>query len=93
MNAEPSFTDHEYFVKTLSLGNGKRATICLQQNDGPCPLLAVANVLLLKNRLRIKDGVDRLKTSHLLTLIGEHVTSHLEGKGEGNFHYTRARFC
>ena len=33
-----------------------------------------------KDRLRIKDGVDRLKTSHLLTLIGDHCTEKLGGR-------------
>lgn len=48
-----------YFVKTINISalGGNRATICLQQYDGPCPLLAIANVLLLRNHLRIKGCV------------------------------------
>ena len=54
-----------------------RTSFCLQAFDGPCPLLAIANVLLLRARLRIRDGEDRLKTSHVLSLIGDSLTENL----------------
>lgn len=78
---EASFVDNEFLVKNMSY-EGKTVTFCLQSFDGPCPLLAVANVLLLRAKLRIKPGVDRLKTSHLLALMGDSIANHLESKND-----------
>ena len=67
---EETASDISFFVRTIHF-QGKRASYCLQNFNGPCPLLALANVLLLRAKLYIKPGVDRLKTSHLLTVIGD----------------------
>jgi hypothetical protein len=61
--------------------NPQRVSFCVQSFDGPCPLLAMANVLLLRNKLRIKPGADRLTTQHVLTLVGDEIVSRLEKHG------------
>eukprot|EP00882_Tetradesmus_deserticola_P028215 GHRQ01031421.1.p1 GENE.GHRQ01031421.1~~GHRQ01031421.1.p1 ORF type:complete len:100 (-),score=25.51 GHRQ01031421.1:709-1008(-) len=35
----------------------RQVKICLQNNNGPCPLLAIANVLSLRNELKLPAGV------------------------------------
>jgi hypothetical protein len=44
-----------FFVSVVRF-EGKTVSFCVQSFDGPCPLLAMANVLLLRNKLRIKTG-------------------------------------
>ena len=73
---EGSFVNQDFLTKNTTFG-GKPVSFCLQSFDGPCPLLAVANVLLLRNKLRIKPGADRLNTRHILTVVGDAITSHL----------------
>ena len=50
-----SFVDNDFLVKNTRF-EGKQVSFCVQSFDGPCPLLAMANVLLLRNKLRIKQG-------------------------------------
>lgn len=45
-----------YKVKTVSF-LGRRVPVMLQDVNGPCPLLAIANVLLLRNQLQLPAGV------------------------------------
>jgi hypothetical protein len=73
---EDSFLNQDFLTKNTTF-DGKPVSFCLQSHDGPCPLLAMANVLLLRQKLRIKPGSDRLTTKHVLTVIGDAITSHL----------------
>ena len=79
LGREPSREEFEnvaYFVRTTTFEN-KKVSFCLQAFNGPCPFLAMANVLLLRAKLHIKPGVDRLKSSHILTLIGDSMLNNL----------------
>ena len=40
-----------------------------QSENGPCPLLAICNVLLLRNQIRIHADVGRVSFSSLVTLL------------------------
>ncbi len=73
---EESFVNQDFLTKNTTFG-GKLVSFCLQSHDGPCPLLAMANVLLLRQKLRIKPGADRLTTKHILTVVGDAITSQL----------------
>lgn len=42
-----------YKLKPLSLPDGRRLPIVLQAENGPCPLLAIANVLLLRGAITL----------------------------------------
>lgn len=45
--------------------------ILLTQNEnGPCPLIALANVLLLSHRIKIEAGDTIVGSSHLMDLLG-----------------------
>jgi hypothetical protein len=58
VQSEDVFVNHQFLVKNTMFEN-KRVSFCVQSFDGPCPLLAMANVLLLRNKLRIKPGWKR----------------------------------
>ena len=42
----------------------------IQNENGPCPLIALANVLLLSNRITIESGETIVTTSYLMDLLG-----------------------
>lgn len=48
-----------YKTKYISY-KGKESVILLQDVNGPCPILAIANVLLLNDRLKLPPGVDEV---------------------------------
>jgi ubiquitin carboxyl-terminal hydrolase MINDY-1/2 len=47
---------------------GRTAKICLQNRNGPCPLLALANVLSLRNELKLPAGSRSVSQGDLITV-------------------------
>lgn len=45
-----------YKLKPLILADGRRIPIVLQAANGPCPLLAIANVLLLRGAISLSTN-------------------------------------
>ncbi len=43
--------------------------------NGPCPLLAIANVLLLRNCIHISESAARIATQDLLSLVAEYIVA------------------
>mmetsp|Transcript_22105 Transcript_22105/g.21813 ORF Transcript_22105/g.21813 Transcript_22105/m.21813 type:complete len:225 (+) Transcript_22105:72-746(+) len=43
----------------------------MQSNNGPCPLLAIANVLILRGQLKIHQDFSNLSHEHLVTLVAD----------------------
>jgi len=52
---------------------GKQVPICLQNENGPCPLLAIGNILLLKGCISIHTDYAHISTEQLMTLIGDYL--------------------
>ncbi|KAH8957060.1 hypothetical protein BDL97_07G072900 [Sphagnum fallax] len=50
---------------------GRQVPIILQNDNGPCPLLAICNVLLLRNNLNVSTDLAEISLSELLSLIAE----------------------
>ncbi|CAI9775750.1 unnamed protein product [Fraxinus pennsylvanica] len=50
---------------------GRTTPIVLQNDNGPCPLLAICNILLLKNSLNLSPDVAEVSQEKLLSLIAE----------------------
>ncbi|XP_076920763.1 uncharacterized protein LOC143581980 [Bidens hawaiensis] len=50
---------------------GRNTPIVLQNDNGPCPLLAICNVLLLRNNLNLSSDVAELSQEKLLSLVAE----------------------
>ena len=49
---------------------GKEAPIITQNNNGPCPLLAVVNALLLKGDVELGVSGDEVTGGHLVGVVG-----------------------
>uniref|UniRef100_A0A061R138 Protein fam63b-like n=1 Tax=Tetraselmis sp. GSL018 TaxID=582737 RepID=A0A061R138_9CHLO len=52
---------------------GRQVPIILQNENGPCPLLAIANVLLLRNTIQLPEAASDISQDRLLGIIGEHL--------------------
>lgn len=61
--------DNIYHVKWISW-NGKKVPIVTQNSNGPCPMLAIANVLLLRGKMALQDGCEVVSSEQLLENLG-----------------------
>ncbi|KAK4435242.1 Ubiquitin carboxyl-terminal hydrolase MINDY-1 [Sesamum alatum] len=50
---------------------GRTTPIILQNDNGPCPLLAICNVLSLKNSLNLSPDISEVSQEKLLSLVAE----------------------
>ncbi|KAK2664695.1 hypothetical protein Ddye_003269 [Dipteronia dyeriana] len=50
---------------------GRTTPIILQNDNGPCPLLAICNVLLLRNNLNLSPDIGEVSQEKLLSLVAE----------------------
>ena len=63
-----------YKLKTISFGPSRRAVrIVIQNENGPCPLLAIANVLLLRNAVQLPAGAPDVTQERLVSLMAGHL--------------------
>ena len=68
--APPDDAKEFHKVKRVSFF-GRKVPIVMQNENGPCPLLGIANALLLRNALALGGAADRpeVSTSELMSLI------------------------
>ncbi|KAK1374438.1 ubiquitin carboxyl-terminal hydrolase MINDY-1-like [Heracleum sosnowskyi] len=65
---------------------GRSTPIILQNDNGPCPLLAICNVLLLKNNLNLSPDIPEISQERLLSLVAERLidsNSNVDNKDVG----------
>lgn len=51
----------------------REVPIALQNENGPCPLLAIANVLLLRNQITLPANAPDVSQDRLVSLVAEHL--------------------
>ncbi|XP_031477739.1 uncharacterized protein LOC116248869 isoform X1 [Nymphaea colorata] len=73
-----------YKIKTVSFFD-REVPIILQNDNGPCPLLAICNVLSLRNSLNANWDASEIPQQRLLHLVGERLldTNNAENKDAG----------
>ncbi|KAK1430707.1 hypothetical protein QVD17_13647 [Tagetes erecta] len=65
---------------------GRTTPIVLQNGNGPCPLLAICNVLLLRNHMSLSSDVGEVSQEKLLSLVAERLidsNSNVDNKDAG----------
>ncbi|CAH9105145.1 unnamed protein product [Cuscuta europaea] len=65
---------------------GRTTPIILQNDNGPCPLLSICNVLLLKNNISLGPDVAKVSQEKLLSLVAERLidsNSNINNKDAG----------
>jgi len=60
----------KYDVKWIDWNNQKTAII-MQNQNGPCPLISLMNVLLLSNRVEIPSGKNNVTSEFVLAKLGD----------------------
>ncbi|KAI3687500.1 hypothetical protein L1987_81197 [Smallanthus sonchifolius] len=68
---DPSATKELLHKTKLIQFLGRNTPIVLQNDNGPCPLLAICNVLLLRNNLNLSSDVAEVSQEKLLSLVAE----------------------
>ncbi|XP_056335963.1 ubiquitin carboxyl-terminal hydrolase MINDY-1 [Danio aesculapii] len=71
--AEPSMPAY-YFVKWITWKEKKTAVIT-QSENGPCPLIAIMNILLLRWKVKLPAQTEVVTTEELMAHLGECVLS------------------
>ena len=62
--------DNVYHVKWIGW-NSNKTPIVTQNSNGPCPMLAIANILLLRGKMSLPDGCEIVSSEQLLETLGE----------------------
>ena len=57
---------------------GREVPVVMQNDNGPCPMLAIANVLLLRNLVQLPSGAPDISQTRLLALITDHLLDSTE---------------
>ncbi|KAL4629513.1 protein FAM63A [Arapaima gigas] len=63
-----------YFVKWINW-KGKKTPIITQSENGPCPLLAIMNILFLRWKAKLSPQTEMVSTEDLMAHLGECVLS------------------
>ena len=63
-----------YYLKRFKW-KGEPVQIVTQNENGPCPLLAIANVLILSNRISIPHMQEYITAHQLMEYIGDYILS------------------
>ena len=59
-----------YHVKWIKF-RGSQTPIVMQNQNGPCPLLAIVNVLLLQGKIKLSSGADLVASDQLMAYIAD----------------------
>ncbi|CAL1299557.1 unnamed protein product [Larinioides sclopetarius] len=63
-------SDSIYQIKWISR-EGCKSPIITQNENGPCPLIAITNVLIMKGRITVPSLVDFVTTENLMAYLGD----------------------
>lgn len=63
-------TDSTYHLKWINWNTGK-IPIVMQSINGPCPLIATMNVLLLREKVKLPSMLEQITANQLLSYLGE----------------------
>ena len=69
-SSEVDLSKQIYHVKWIGW-HDTRCPIIMQNVNGPCPLLSMINVLLLRGKMTLKEGTEVVSSEQLLENIGE----------------------
>ena len=64
--------DNVYHVKWIGW-NSNKTPIITQNSNGPCPMLAITNILLLRGKIALPDGCEIVSSEQLLENLGKQV--------------------
>ncbi|CAF3479200.1 unnamed protein product [Rotaria socialis] len=71
-DTKPSKDNDFHLIKWIEF-NFERLPILLQNVNGPCPLLAIFNILLLRKRIVLNPDIDAITTERVITLLADYI--------------------
>ena len=69
---EEDLSNRTYYVKWIKW-KGLKTPIVTQNDNGPCPLLAIINILLLRRAIEFSTMQEMVTASQLMEYLGDHV--------------------
>jgi hypothetical protein len=72
MPMEEGYEPSVYHIKWNTF-NSREVPIITQNENGPCPLLAVMNILLLKGKVVLEPGVEVITPEQIMTYLGDSI--------------------
>lgn len=70
ISQEDDSVDSTYHLKWIQWNSGK-IPIVMQSKNGPCPLIATINVLLLREKVKFPNVLEQITANQLFTYLGE----------------------
>lgn len=70
MSNDESNSESTYHLKWVPWNSGK-IPIVMQSINGPCPLIAIMNVLLLREKVKLPPMLEQITATQLLTYLSE----------------------
>ncbi|GFO31126.1 ubiquitin carboxyl-terminal hydrolase mindy-1 [Plakobranchus ocellatus] len=70
LSKEQKDLESVYYIKWITFDGGN-VPIITQNENGPCPLLALVNVLLLKGKVKLAPMLEMITSEQLMTYLGE----------------------
>jgi hypothetical protein len=83
--------DH-FYLKRLKW-NGKTVPVLTQNENGPCPLVALCNVLLLRGDMTLSSDAELVTGEYLLSLLGDLLIRRSSTKVRGSFRQLGIALC
>jgi len=68
--ASAADSQNVYHVKWIKY-HGSQTPIVMQNQNGPCPLLAIVNVLLLQGKIKLSASTDLVASDQLMAYIAD----------------------
>ena len=78
-----SDSESVYHIKWVNFKNQK-VPIITQNENGPCPLLAIMNILLLKKRVTLTQSVEFITANQVMAHLGNCVLENVPGEEVSN---------
>lgn len=85
---EEEMKNHPYYVKWITW-KGLNTPIVTQNDNGPCPLLAIINILLLRRAIEFPKMQEMVTTSQLMEYLGDHVLREIP---EVSIHFSHCNY-
>jgi len=80
-----------YHVKWIKF-HGSQTPIVMQNQNGPCPLLAIVNVLLLQGKIKLSSSADLVASDQLMAYIADWIFDNVPKVCNGlNYEHTDVR--
>lgn len=67
--------DSYYRLKHIHISKKQTIPLLLQNENGPCPLLAICNILFLTGKLHVHADYGGINNSDLLTMLSDYLSS------------------